>query len=103
MVINDTRYDRDIIESQTKESIEGNPKDVETTIDNPNDIPKRDINPNMNDVVPLDDTSEETRNKHRSKVPNNHPISNVIGNVNERVFTRRQSRLDEMGLVCYAS
>ena len=76
MVINDTRYDRDIIESQilTKESIEDNPKDVETTIDNPSDISKRDINLNMNDVVPLDDTSEETRNKHISRVPKNHPI-----------------------------
>ena len=58
----------------TKESIEDNPKDVETTIDNPSDISKRDINLNMNDVVPLDDTSEETRNKHISRVPKNHPI-----------------------------
>ena len=39
--------------------------------------------------------------EHRSRIPKNQPISNVIGNVNERVVTRRQSRLNEMGLVCY--
>ncbi|KAL6333603.1 hypothetical protein AAG906_028788 [Vitis piasezkii] len=41
--------------------------------------------------------------KHRSRIPKNHPISNVVGNVNEHVVTRRQSRLNEMGLVCYTA
>ncbi|RVX10899.1 Retrovirus-related Pol polyprotein from transposon RE2 [Vitis vinifera] len=36
-------------------------------------------------------------------MPKNHPISNAIGNVNEHVVTRRQSRLNEMGIVCYTS
>ena len=40
--------------------------------------------------VPLDDIFEEMRNKHTSRVPKNHLISNVIGNINERVVTRRQ-------------
>ncbi|KAL6342170.1 hypothetical protein AAG906_004490 [Vitis piasezkii] len=55
------------------------------------------------EVVPLDDTLEEIRKKHRSRLLKNHPISNVIGNVNECVVTRRQTRLSEMGLVCYTS
>ena len=76
-------------------------KDVETIKENLNDIPKRDIDLNNDEFVPLDDTFEETRSKHRSRIPKNHPISNVIGNVNERVVTKRQSRLNEMGLVHY--
>ena len=43
----------------------------------------------MNKVIPLYDTSEKIRNMHRSKLPKNHPIANVIGNVNERVVTMR--------------
>ena len=105
MVINDTGYDHDIIESQilTQESIGDNPKKLEFTKENPNDITKRNIDPNNDEFVPLDDTSKETRSKHRSKIPENHPISNVIGNVNKRVVTMRQLRLNEMGLVCYTS
>ena len=71
--------------------------------DNLNDILERDINPNKDENVPLSDTFDETESKHRSKVLKNHPISNVIDNVNERVVTRIQSRLNEMDLVCYAS
>ena len=58
-------------------------KDVETIKENLNDIPKRDIDLNNDELVPLDDTFEESRSKHRSRIPKNHPISNVIGNVNE--------------------
>ena len=57
----------------------------------------------MDKVVPLDDYPEEIRNKHRSKLPKNHLFSNVIGKVNELMVTRRQSRLNEIGLVCYTS
>ena len=105
VVINDTWYDQDIIESQSliQDSIEDNPKDLEITKDNPNDILERDMDPNKDDIVPLDDTFEEMRKKHRFRLPKNHPISNVIGNVNELVVTRRQSRLNEMGLICYTS
>ena len=105
MVINDTRYDQDIIESQilTQESIEDNPKDLEITKENPNNIPERNINLNSDEFEPLDDTFEEIRSKHKSRIPKNHSISNVIGNVNEWVVTRRQSRLNEMSLICYTS
>ena len=74
---------------------------MEITKDNPNDILEKDIDPNKDEIVPLDDTYEEMRSKHRSRVLKNHPISNIIGNINERVVTKRQSRLDEMSLVCY--
>ena len=74
---------------------------MEITKDNPNDILEKDIDPNKDEIVPLDDTYEEMRSKHRSRVPKNHPISNIIGNINECVVTKRQSRLDEMSLVCY--
>ena len=43
----------------------------------------------MDEVVPLGNTPEEIINKHRSRVPKNNPISNVIGNVNEWVVTKR--------------
>ena len=87
----------------TQEPIGDNPKDVETTKENPNDIPKRDIDPNIDEVVPPDDTIKEIKDKIKSRMPNNHLISNVMGNVNEKVVTRRQSRMNEMIFVCYAS
>ena len=74
---------------------------METTKNNPNDIPKRDIDPSMDEDVPLDDTPKEMRNKNRFRVPKNHLIPNVISNVNEQVVTRRQSILNEMGLIFY--
>ena len=74
---------------------------METIGNNSNNIPKRDIDPNKDEIIPLDDTFEETRNKHRSRIPKNHLISKFIGNVNEQVVTRRQSRLNEICLVCY--
>ena len=41
IVINDTGYDQNIIDNQisTQESIENNPKDLETSKNNPNNIP----------------------------------------------------------------
>ncbi|RVX13435.1 hypothetical protein CK203_021084 [Vitis vinifera] len=53
--------------------------DVETTKDNPIDIPERNIDPNMDEVRPLDDTPEETKNKHKPRIPKNHLISDIIG------------------------
>ena len=76
---------------------------METIKDNPIDIPERDIDPKNDEVVPLDDTLKETRDKNRSRITKNHPILNVISNINERVVTRRQSKLNEMGLVRYTS
>ena len=76
---------------------------MEIIKENLNDILERDIDPNMDEKVPLDDTLEKMRNKHRSRIPKNYQISNVIRNVNEQVVTRRQLRLNEMGLVCYTS
>ena len=37
------------------------------------------------------------------RVPNDHPISNVIGDLDESMVTMRQSRLNEMDFVCYTS
>ena len=76
---------------------------MEITKENPNNTPEKDINPNMDEVVSLDDTHKETRNNYGPRIPKNHLISNVIGHVNELVVARWQSRLNEMGLVCYTS
>ena len=76
---------------------------MDITKDNANDILKKDIDPNKKENVPLDDTFKITRSKHRSRLPKNQPISNVIGNVNERVVTMRQSILSEINFVCYIS
>ena len=105
VVINDIGYDQDILKSQilTYESIGDNPKDWEITKENPNDIPEEDINLNIDEFLPLNNILEEIRDKHRSRIPGNYLISNVIGNVNKRVVTMRQLRLNEMGLVCYTS
>ena len=62
---------------------------METPKGNPNDILERNIDPNNDEFVPLDDTFKETKSKHRFKIPKNHLISNVIENVNEQVVTRR--------------
>ena len=76
---------------------------MEITKENLNNTPKRDIDPNNDEPVPLDDIPEETRNKHRPRIPKNHLISNVIGNVNEQVVTKRQSRSNKMSPICHAS
>ena len=105
MAINDTGYDQDVIKSQllNQKSIRDNPKDLKIIENNRNDIHERDIDPNIDKVVLLDDTLEEIRDKHRPEYLRTTPISNVIGNVNEQVATKRKSRSNEMGLVCYTS
>ena len=89
------QYDQNIIDNQilTKESIRDNLKDLETTKDNPNDIPKRDINLNMDKFVPLNNTPEEIGDNYKSRIPKNNPISNVIGDVNECVVITTQKVL----------
>ena len=53
MVINDTKYDWDMIESKilTLGLISDNPENVETIENNPNNIPKSEIDPNKNENV----------------------------------------------------
>ena len=105
MVINDIGYNLDIIESQilTKELFGYNPEKVDTIENNPNNILEGEIDPNKDENVSQEENFEETRHKHKSKLSKNHPISKVTSNMNEYVVTRRQSRLNEMGLVCYTS
>ena len=64
VVIYDNEYDQDIIESQilTQKSIGDNPKYVEITKDNLEDILERNINPNKDESILQEDTSEEMRN-----------------------------------------
>ena len=71
IVINDTVYDQDIIDNQilTQESIRDNLKYLETIIETPNDILERDIDLNNDEIITLDDTPEELRDKHKSKIP----------------------------------
>ena len=92
MVINNIGYDKDIIENQisTHELDRDNHENIEKTKDNPNDIAKSNVDPNKDVNVPQEDTFKEIRNKHKSKVPKNHPIKNVIGNMNECVVIKRQ-------------
>ena len=92
MVINNIGYDKDIIENQisTQELDRDNHENIEKTKDNPNDIPKSNVDPNKDVNVPQEDTFKEIRNKHKSKVPKNHPIKNIIGNMNECVVIKRQ-------------
>ena len=105
MVINDIGYNWDIIESQilTKGLFGYNPEKVDTIENNPNNILEGEIDPNKDENVSQEEHFEETRNKHKSKLTKNHPISKVTNNMNECVATRRQSRLNEMGPVCYTS
>ena len=105
MVINDTGYDHNIFDNQilTQKSIGDNPKDSKITKYNPNDILEKDIDPENDEVVSLDDIFEEIRNKYRSRLPKSHLISNVIGKFNEHVVIRRQSRLNDTNRVCYTS
>ena len=53
MVINDTKYDQDMIESKilTLGLIRDNPENVETIKTNPNNIPKSEIDHNKNENV----------------------------------------------------
>ena len=76
---------------------------METTKESLNNILERNIDPNKDEVIPLDDTLEEITDKHRPEYLRTTLVSYVIRNVNERVVTRRKSRLNEMGLVCYTS
>ncbi|RVW15001.1 Copia protein [Vitis vinifera] len=45
----------------------------------------------------------EPSKKNKSRVPKNHPLSNVIGNYEDSMVTRRQSKLNEVSYVCYTS
>ncbi|KAJ9682438.1 hypothetical protein PVL29_018369 [Vitis rotundifolia] len=45
----------------------------------------------------------EPSKKNKSRVPKNHPLSNVIGNYEDNILTRRQSKLNEISYVCYIS
>ncbi|RVW20081.1 Retrovirus-related Pol polyprotein from transposon RE1, partial [Vitis vinifera] len=45
----------------------------------------------------------EQSKKNKSRVPKNHPLSNVIGNYEDSMVTRRQSKLNEVSYVCYTS
>ena len=69
--------------------------------ENPIEINEDEIGPKS------DDESEnqigETSRRNKSRIPKNHPISNVIGNIDESVLTRRQSRMNLIGLTCYTS
>ncbi|KAL6340305.1 hypothetical protein AAG906_040742 [Vitis piasezkii] len=69
--------------------LEHSTTNLEITKDNPNDIPERDI-----EVVLLDDSPKETRSKHKSRVPKNHLISNVIALSNESWTTALQEELN---------
>ena len=61
------------------------------------------VNPNR-DKKPFEVAKpSEVITRNKSIVPKNHLISNVIGNMNDFVVTRRQSRKNEMGFVCYTS
>ena len=52
---------------------------METKKHNPNDILEGDIDPSMDEDVPLDDTLEKMMNKHRSKLePKN--VKEALGN-----------------------
>ena len=64
VVIYDNEYDQEIIESQIliQKSIGDNPKYVEITKDNLEDILERNINPNKDESILQEDTSEEMRN-----------------------------------------
>ena len=69
--------------------------------DNLNNIPKNEIDPNKDKDAFQNDKSDESKNKRKSKIPKNHLISNVIGNLDESMVTRRQSRLNDIGFICY--
>ena len=63
VVIYDNEYDQEIIKSQIliQKSIGDNPKYVEITKDNLEDILERNINPNKDESILQEDTSEEMR------------------------------------------
>ena len=45
----------------------------------------------------------EPSKKNKSRVPKNHPLSNVIGDYEDSMLTRRQSKLNKISYVCYTS
>ena len=47
--------------------------------------------------------SSEVGKRNKSKVPKNHPISNVIGTMDDSMVTRRQSRQNKIDFFCYTS
>ena len=45
----------------------------------------------------------EPSKKNKSRVPKNHPLSNVIGNYEDSMVTRRHSKLNKVNYDCYTS
>ena len=64
---------------------------------------KKDIGPNENNDPTQNEGSNENKKKQKSRVPKDHPISNVIGDIEKSVVTRRRSRLNEVSFTCYTS
>ena len=91
MIINDTGYNKDEIEHEnlSQDSIEDDPKNSEVLENNLKQILENDIGPNENYDLTQSDGSIENKKKHKSRVPKNYLISNVIGNIENSVVTRR--------------
>ena len=69
-------------------------------MDNLDNIPKKVIDKDK-EALKISKSSE-MGNKHKFRIPKNHPISNVIVNIDYSMVTRKQfKKKNEIGFVCY--
>ena len=65
-------------------------------------IPEKVVDPNRDEQLLDVARSSEVGNKNKSRVPKNH-LSNVIGNMDDSMAIRRQSRQNKTSFFCYTS
>lgn len=72
-------------------------------METPENILEKLVDPNKNTKSLKVARPSEASNRHKSKVPKNNHISNLIGNMNDSMVTRRQSRNNKISFFCYTS
>lgn len=83
--------------------IRDNPKKVITFNSNPESILEEVVDPSKDRKAHEIAKSSEVGNKHKSRVPKHHHISNVIGNMDDFMVTKRQARQNEIDFLYYTS
>lgn len=83
--------------------IRDNPEKVIDFDSNPKSILEGVVDPDKDTKAREIAKSGEVGNKHKSRVPKHHHISNVIRNMNDSMVTRRRARQNEIDFLCYTS
>ena len=108
MVIDDSGSIREknnsyIAQGSTRDVLEVIHEIMDDTRDILKIIPEKVVDPKSDMKVDEDIWNSKVGNRNKSKVPKNHLIFSVIETKKGSMVIRRQSRLNEIGFICYTS